>query len=378
MPDDPTPTIQALINNAVTGHEAIVVGLVSPDVAGSPTLLYAGQNTLWNTQHQPMSLTGDTPFQIASITKTFTSMVEYLSPQTYKATLGDVINVPKLGLPKALSSMPLLNLANYSPGFPTDNHGGWWPQGTPDSLESLLTYLHSSTNIPQNPTGSCYSYSNFGWGLLALAALVVQSATQDVLSQWANRISLIVTNCNMNFTQPYNSSMDASLPVGYNKDGRILPIGFNYRTLSPMLFGAGDLVSTGNDMLIWLLYNMGTYNPMATPLQIQQGKTWTMRTQCPPDTTKTVPTVSLAWFFHTQVIAGQQVTWLAKDGGLAGFTSWMGFQQWLQTGKASPIGAFVLTNSHKAQSLGTKIIQILFGGSPTDVDLEIHYAAPPE
>ena len=374
--NDPTSRIQSIIDGAVKEHEAVVVGLISPNVAGSPKLLYAGASTLWNTQHKPLTLDGDTPFLIASITKTFTSAVQYLCQQNYDGTLGEVIKVPNYELPQALSSLPILDLANYSPGFPTDNKGAWWPKGTADSLQSLVTYLSQSSNLPQNNYGTCYSYSNFGWGLLALAASGVTSFSDDVLGEWAQQIGVLSTDIGLNNTEPYASSIDPNLPVGYNSDGKRLPVDFDYGQKGAMLFGAGDLVSTGNDMTTWLSFNMGIPDPNLTLLKLQQGQSWTMPNQCPPDSSKRVPTVGLAWFFHNLNIDGQQVTFLAKDGGLAGFSSWMGFQAWVEAGVASKVGAFVLTNTNRGQPLGMEIIQILLGATPEDLKLEPHYVTP--
>ncbi len=179
-------------------------------------------------------------------------------------------------------------------------------------------------------------------------------------------------------TAPYNSSMDPNLPVGYDKSGTIFPLGRSYAPTGPMLFGAGYLVSTGNDMMTWLQFNMGIPTTSLPELKLQQLNTWTLP-QCPPDAKKKAPLVSLGWFHHTETINGEQVTYLAKDGGVGGFTSWMGFQSWVETGQASPIGCFVLTNSHGASGLGTSIINILLGNpTPVDVSVEAEYVTPPE
>jgi CubicO group peptidase (beta-lactamase class C family) len=152
-PVDPASQIQTLIDNAATEHMAIMAGLISPDVANSPTILYAGKD-VWNTQHKPLTVTAETPFLIASITKTFTSNVQYLLHENYDGSLGDFISVPGYPLPPALASLPILDLANYSPGFPTDNKGTWLPKGVADTLESLIKYLSASTNLPQNVQGT--------------------------------------------------------------------------------------------------------------------------------------------------------------------------------------------------------------------------------
>ena len=380
MQSDPASRIQAIIDKYAKEHIGVVVGLISPDYPyPSAKLLFAGADTLWNTAQQPLTLDGSTPFEIGSITKVFTSLVQYnqQSSSPYGGTLGEFITAGSL--PQSLSSLPILDLANYSPGFPTDNQGGWWPRGAAQSLPALIDYLSKSSGIPQYTPGTCYTYSNFGWSLLAMASLGVSSKTEDIASLWATAISTIVQDLDMSSsTAPYDPSMDASLPVGYDKSGTIFPIGRSYQPTPPMIFGAGNLVSTGSDMYLWLAYNMGLGNPANFNIQTLQQATTYNYPQC--GSTKTPPVVSLGWFHHTATINGQSVTWLAKDGGVGGFTSWMGFEAWVDASNPSPspIGAFVLTNSHGALSLGQRIIQILLGATdPTASDLEPAYVPEP-
>ena len=290
--------------------------------------------------------------------------------------LGEFINVSTYPLSGNLSSLPILNLANYGPGFPTDNKGGWWPPGKTDSLGSLLKYLNNpqpSITLPQNQPGTCYSYSNFGWGLLALAALGVSSASDHVLAEWASAISALGGAAGLKNTQPYESSILSSLPVGYT-NGTMMPPGAHYG-LSSMIFGAGDLVSTGDDMLNWLSYNMGRAGADNPMFREQQCRVWEWPKQCPPQPAHPVPVVSLAWFVHDVNTTDQR--FLAKDGGLTGFTSWMGFLEWAATGVESPVGAFVLTNTANAASLGMHIMHLLLAvPAPPDLDVEAHAVTP--
>lgn len=380
MSADPTNAVQERLTNYVklhagtSPHIGVVAGIISPDVPNGQTLLYAGGD-LWNTQQQSLTLDGDTLFEIGSITKVFTSLGWYLKHQDYTGTLGEFITA--VTLPTSLSDITIMDLASYGPGFPTDNRGGWWGPSVTNSLTNLLNFLKNSQGLPQYPAGSCYSYSNFGWGLLALATSGVSSYSENVLQDWTALITALTTDLNMSGnTAPYNSSMNSALPVGYDITWTMLPLNHNYAPTSLMLMGAGYLVSTGNDMMIWLNFNMGNPNPNLPVLQLQQGTTST-RNQCSgpnPDG----PEVSLGWFVHHEVINGEQITYLAKDGGVAGFTSWMGFQDWVGTGQASPLGCFVLTNSHGASSLGTYIINILLGNpSPVEVPVETNYVTPP-
>ncbi|MGR4065154.1 MAG: hypothetical protein ACLQPV_06870 [Vulcanimicrobiaceae bacterium] len=53
--------------------------------------------------------------------------------------------------------------------------------------------------------------------------------------------------------------------------------------------------------------------------------------------------------------------YLTKNGGVKGFSSWMGFQSWARSGSPSTIGTFVLANAPKAADVvGNRIMRALF------------------
>jgi hypothetical protein len=53
---------------------------------------------------------------------------------------------------------------------------------------------------------------------------------------------------------------------------------------------------------------------------------------------------------------------LNKNGGVAGFTAWMGFTQWQGTGKPSPHGVFVLSNGPRSTAIGMNTMKLLLRG----------------
>jgi beta-lactamase class C len=69
---------------------------------------------------------------------------------------------------------------------------------------------------------------------------------------------------------------------------------------------------------------------------------------------------SYGWF-HAPVQTAQGSV-LNKNGGVAGFTSWLGFAQWQGTGKPSTHGVFVLSNGPRSSAIRTNAMKLLLGG----------------
>ena len=60
--------------------------------------------------------------------------------------------------------------------------------------------------------------------------------------------------------------------------------------------------------------------------------------------------------------AGARRWCLNKNGGVAGYTSWMGFTQWQGTGAPSSRGLFVLSNGPDSTKLGKNMMKLLLEG----------------
>src|SRR5262245_65255341 len=71
------------------------------------------------------------------------------------------------------------------------------------------------------------------------------------------------------------------------------------------------------------------------------------------------PVTSCGWFHAKMPTPQGEAIVLNKNGGVAGFTSWMGFTSWQGTGAPSADGAFVLTNSHGGTRMGIDAMKLL-------------------
>jgi beta-lactamase class C len=100
-----------------------------------------------------------------------------------------------------------------------------------------------------------------------------------------------------------------------------------------MKFGSGSIVSCAEDMLQWLLYNMGQLQPVSKAdfniLQRQQqmGSIYNIcgtKTDVCGAGQAQGPATGIGWFYPKTGVTPGRV--LAKDGDVPGFTSWMGFE----------------------------------------------------
>jgi hypothetical protein len=375
LPTDPALAVQTILDGFVARNRTlgktqagIVVGAISPKLPHSK-LFFGGSLISARNRRVPVPLDGDTPFLIGSITKCFSSLVFGLNGKSYEALLGDFVETP---LPPGVSNLTMQTIANYSSGFPTDDVAPiWWSAMHPNDLDALIGGMAGKV-LPQCEPGRFYSYSNFAWGLFGLAAVGVANVTTQAYRQWYAAMADLRAHVGLSpRTVPWSESVP--LAAGYAQNDRLLSPSFAYGRASwATLFGSGDLVSTGNDMYAWMAYNMGrTSNADNALLRTQQAAdfTWTQlappaqvgATFCQEPQQLAAPVRTALGWFRSNRFADPSVTVMTKNGGVAGYTSWIGFQSWVDSLQQSPVGVFALTNdgNHAADAIGRAVLNYL-------------------
>ncbi len=352
--------LQALINaecrraRAERGARlALVLGVVGPQ--GQGRLLFAGGEGLTNSAGMPLVLDGRTPFEIGSISKAFTTSLHYRAHGPFQGTLGSWLG-KSADLSPDVAALELANLAAYRPGLPQDNQGGAYPPGTLANFKSLFGFL--SSYRPPAAQGTCYAYSNLGWSLLAMAGTGIAGVDAE---GFAARYDRQLRDYCATFGAPdtgwFRPAMKPRLPMGYTKQWTPLPPNAPYRPTSPVGVGSGGIVSTGADMLAYLRLNMGLMSGGLTDpaLAYQQG----LDLQSPVCNGPGAQRTAYGWFRANVRTPGGPVTVLNKNGGVAGFTAWMGFSAWQGSGKPSPLGIFALCNGPQATPVGLQAMKLL-------------------
>jgi beta-lactamase class C len=362
---DPMSTIQSRMDDycartlADSGaNVAIVLGLVAPEIGGGVgQMIFAGGSALTNPFGEPLPLDERTPFEIGSISKVFSQGIYYMLHGPYSGTLGS--HMPNMGMSPAVAGLTLVNLAIYQPGLGQDNQGGVYPRWVLENLETLFRFL--SDYNPPYQQGTCYAYSNLGWSLLAMAALGLDSRQPGTLPRlYAQQLAAFCSRFSANQTRLFSPELKPLLPRGHTKQLEALPPRAPYLPTQWPHVGAGGVISCGADMMQFLLYNMGRLPGGLTDqaLAYQQRPSFTSHSCSATGS----PTTSYGWFRAKHASSRGETVVLNKNGGVAGYTSWMGFTQWQGTGAPSPRGLFVLSNGPDSTKHGKNMMKLLLEG----------------
>ena len=296
---------------------SIVVGVIRPD--GSRRVYAYGDGG------HGRAPTGESVFEIGSITKAFTGILlaemaargevrldqpvaTLLPPGTRvperngKAITLEDLSTQSSGLPRLASNMPFAD--------PADPYA--------DYSDSLLFAFLASYALTRDP-GAQYEYSNLGVGLLGNALARKAGKPYETLIR-----ERILAPLNMNETGiTLTPALRARVAQGHSAEG--VPAGLWDLT---SLAGAGALRSTANDMLVFLAANIngvpGTLgNAIATARE--------------PRRPAGGPVLKIGLGWHILTKNGQSIVW--HNGGTGGYRSFAGYDP------DRKIGVVVLTNS---------------------------------
>ena len=320
------------------------IGYASPQFTPPGQLYFRG-----NIQNQfggRLRLDGDALFEIASISKTFTATLYALLIRSVSAlkTVGDYI-VPDgpLHISWTLADIPLDALMNYTSGLPEDDENGsvdtppYWP--LPYSLRAMLSYLDACPPVIAK-SGCKYTYSNLGFALMA----AILAGSPPTLAAFRNLVESKIFGPLGMKSRFFSEVSLAHLPLGYEYDYQQSPVyeaiapGFEFL---PAYDGASGVVGSANDMLQWLLFNMGiNQNPELTPLLpvLQQPSTKVVYGNYK---------LGLSWFIFEPTSGSNVPASISKEGALDGFDSCIAFLPSSGTPGVDPsqAGVFVLVNA---------------------------------
>jgi serine-type D-Ala-D-Ala carboxypeptidase/endopeptidase len=313
----------------VSGHAP---GLVVAIVDGSGSRVAAYGRVLRGSEEP---VTGDSVFEVGSVTKVFTSLLLAQMAEAGEVRLDDVIAKyapPSVRSPRA-RQVTLLHLSRHTAGFPLfpDNVRPVDPLNPLDvySNEALFSFVNRYRTA--HVAGTYHLYSNVGPALLG--ELLARRAKVDFETALRSRIlePLGMRRTGMKLTH----ELRAAHALGHTSDGRPLPLG----DVRGML-GAGSLRTTGRDMARFLAANLGLADSSLAQA---------MRSTHETDADRQMPDLhmGLGWF-HSTILG----TRLVLHGGMTdGFNAYVGLDL------AGRRGVAVLSNSeHEVQNIAIHLL----------------------
>jgi serine-type D-Ala-D-Ala carboxypeptidase/endopeptidase len=330
---------------------SIVVGIITPN----GTQVYGYGNI---SKPNSTKVNGNTIFDTASITKTFTTT---LLADMVKQGLVNLEDPIEKYLPATVKvptynghKITLEDLATHTSGLP-DFPAGWIRNRT-YTTQQVYNFL-SNTPLQSEP-GIKANYSDFGMGFLGYIlsikagvpyAQLVKDRILSVLGMDSTGIAMDSTGIAMNSTAiTLSDALKSRLAKGHIGGKEV-----NLELVPKAIQPAGALYSTANDLLKYLAANIGLIHTSINDI-IQE--THLIRHEYPQapslhfasNKSLSASYVGLGWFIDTNL--GTEV--IQHSGGIDGYSSFVGFNPAKQEG-------VVLLCSCEAKDMPSPIIESL-------------------
>jgi beta-lactamase class C len=296
-------------------------------------LYYDGKSYLFNfglaKTNPNRPVTSNTIFEVASITKVFTTTALAVKVLQGRMRLQDPVAnyLPTLHIQRAaINKVTLVELATHTSSLPRIP-----PTRFSGTKRQVMFFLRRWT--PDYPIGTHYLYSNLGFGVLGFAlANAGQSSYIDVIRE------TILRPLGMNSTDIIvPDSLRGNYAQGHNKKGEVVP----HFALNAWP-GGGALRSTSGDMLKFLEANLGLAGPqyLQNAMQVAQQPYYKVNDHL---------TMGLGWQRYS---SANKPLIIDKNGGVPGFSSYIGMIP------EKKIGIVILANKAKthATANGRKIL----------------------
>ena len=203
-------------------------------------------------------ISGDTLFQIGSITKSFTAAIILQLEKEGKLRLGDTLKtwLPQYNKWSAISMTQLLNMTSGIPNYTESsllNSQVYYNTSRIWRNQELIDFAYPPATFSP-PLRSGYFYSNTNY---ILASLIVEKATHNTFSRELVSRTIGMANLNNTFyilNNP-NSKIQARLAYGYNFNPYEFPAMVGKDSYAGNLSwaaAAGGIISNSEDIIKWV------------------------------------------------------------------------------------------------------------------------------
>jgi serine-type D-Ala-D-Ala carboxypeptidase/endopeptidase len=310
------PMILKNMGNKSKGGVSIVLGVITPN---GTSLSGYGNISKANTT----KVNGNTIFDIASITKTFTTS---LLADAVKSGLVNLDDPIEKYLPAGVRvptyngrKITLENLATHTSGLPDFPVN--WIRNRTYTTQQVYNFL-SNTSLQSEP-GVRYNYSDFGAGLLGYVLSIKAGIPYEELlkERILDVLGMNSTGIAMNSTATVLSGALKSRLAKGHIGGNEVNLEFIPEAIQP----AGALYSSANDLLKYLAANMGLIhtkiNDILQDTHLIRHEEITTVTNWSSTKSLEVVYVGLGWHIITNL--GTEV--INHAGGIDGYTSFIAF-----------------------------------------------------
>jgi CubicO group peptidase (beta-lactamase class C family) len=317
------PMILKNMGNKSKGGVSIVLGVITPN--GTSVSGYGNISKANTTK-----VNGNTIFDIASITKTFTTS---LLADAVKSGLVNLDDPIEKYLPAGVRvptynghKITLENLATHTSGLPDFPVN--WIRNRTYTTQQVYNFL-SNTSLQSEP-GVRYNYSDFGVGLLGYVLSIKAGIPYEELlkERILDVLGMNSTGIAMNSTATVLSGALKSRLAKGHIGGNEVNLEFIPEAIQP----AGALYSSANDLLKYLAANMGLIhtkiNDILQDTHLIRHEEITTVTNWSSTKSLEVVYVGLGWHIITNL--GTEV--INHAGGIDGYTSFIAFNPTKQIG----------------------------------------------
>ena len=313
------PMILKNMGNKSKGGVSIVLGVITPN--GTSVSGYGNISKANTTK-----VNGNAIFDIASITKTFTTS---LLADAVKSGLVNLDDPIEKYLPAGVRvptynghEITLENLATHTSGLPDFPVN--WIRNRTYTTQQVYNFL-SNTSLQSEP-GVRYNYSDFGVGLLGYVLSIKAGIPYEELLK-----ERILDVLGMNSTGIATTVLSVALKSRLAK-GHIGGNEVNLEFIPEAIQPAGALYSSANDLLKYLAANMGLIhtkiNDILQDTHLIRHEEITTVTNWSSTKSLEVVYVGLGWHIITNL--GTEV--INHAGGIDGYTSFIAFNPTKQIG----------------------------------------------
>lgn len=272
-----------------------------------------------------------TPFQIASVTKTFTALLTVLLEQDGKLSLSDpvVSHIPWFRTSdKSLSDqISIRNLLQHNSGFSTQS-GNWTQNSTyrGDDATELSVKKLLTTKLNSAP-GAAFEYSNSNYHILSHLIEIIEAKPFEQVMFERILAPLEMENSFVQLTKRETEKVAIGFPHWFGH-----PVSRPF-ILGRMKMGDGGMVASAADLSQYIIEVSGGANGLVTRK---------MRDNLTDSGQNNNSAYGLGW--RVSNVAGYPL--YSHDGTNGGFNSMIGFSD--ANEKRSGIGFVILTNSSSA------------------------------